>query len=447
MVPNARKNIRERIPEGHPLNEDHYWKHSRDAVHKILGALSPKMLLSEKLPIDPHTLGLTPPFFLLSIGKAASEMTETIANQWNIPPEMTLTLIPKGSTPPKNYPVLYGEHPFPGASSTRSTKKILTKISSLSSKTTLISAISGGTSSLLSAPIHQITLEEKVQVITSLMKKGLAIDQINLVRTALSRVKGGKLLNFFHGSEVLTILLSDTPGMPPGTVGSGPTIPCYLTEGTRENPAIWILKNILSQDDIPHGALKSLRKKTSPPARHLLVHDPLIIGNTQTVLQKSISLLETPNTTICIWSDELKGESQTVGSVLGSLILHDRRISPKDQLFIGAGETTVPLGNTKGKGGRTLEVGLSLAQTLYDGGFRSFIVGALATDGVDGNSGLAGCIIPGQQFGKSQRDKIRKSLWDHNTKSVIIKNEWAIRTGPTGTNLNDLFWVFIPKNK
>jgi len=419
------------------LNEDQYSDHSRRSIDKILEALSPKTLITQTLPTDPGQLGLTPPFFLLSIGKAATGMTEAIADRWSIPAEETLTLIPKRSAPPLNYPVLYGEHPLPGFSSITSTKIILEKISSLPSDTTLIAAISGGTSSLLSSPIHPITLKEKVQVIAALMKKGLPIGEINQVRAALSTVKGGKLLNFFHGAETLSIILSDTPGMPPDTVGSGPTLPTSLG---RKIIAENILKSLSLSVEIP----KPSRHPGSQKKHHLLVHEPIVIGNTRTALERSIPYLKVPDTVTHTWSDLIKGEAQTVGATLSSLILYDRVESNKNQLFIGAGETTVTLGPKNGKGGRTLELALSLAQTLHDGGIRSFVVGSLATDGVDGNSELAGCIIPGDQFGKIQRSRIQDALRNHNTKPIIQKSGWAIKTGLTGTNLNDLFWVFLP---
>lgn len=402
--------------------------------------LSPESIISQELPADPKSLGLTPPFFLLSIGKAAAGMTEAIAPRWNIPVEMTLTLIPKGSTPPRNYPVLYGEHPLPGFCSIKSTQNILERISALPPGTTLLSAISGGTSSLFAAPVHQITLKEKVKVITNLMKKGLPIGEINQVRAALSRVKGGKLLNFFHGSETLTIILSDTPGMPPETVGSGPTLPSTL--GSK-NTAEKILKSLNISANIPRASPRPIATKAHP----LLIHDPLVIGNTHTVIQRSMPFLQIANTDTHIWSDLIKGDAQTVGTVLASLLVYNSPSSTNNQLFIGAGETTVSLGKSKGKGGRTLELALSLAQTLHDGGIHSFVVAALATDGIDGNSGLAGCIIPGYKFRKIQRSKIQDSLWNHNTKSIIQKNSWSIKTGLTGTNLNDLFWVYIPRNQ
>jgi len=428
------------MDKGLQLNEEQYLKYSRDAIKGILETISPQALISKELPLEPTKLGLAPPFFLLSVGKAASGMTESIASRWNIPPDMTVTLIPKGSAPPKNYPVLYGEHPLPGRCSLQSTEHILKKISELHPGTTLLSAISGGTSSLLSAPIHPITLKQKVQVITALMKKGTPIGEMNQVRSALSRVKGGKLLHFFHGSETLSIILSDTPGMPPETVGSGPTIPGI--KGNEKNA-----ERLLRSLNIPPIIPKSSQKELLPPSGRPLVHKPIVIGNTRTVIQNALPLLQVPDADTHIWSDMLKGDSLTVGTTLASLIVTDSTSFKRSQLFMGAGETTVSLGESKGKGGRTLEFALSLSQTLHDGGIHSFVVGALATDGIDGNSQLAGCIIGGDQFGKIPRYTIQESLWSHNTKSIIQKNGWAIQTGPTGTNLNDLYWAFIPWGK
>ncbi len=421
------------------LNEEQYAKHSRQSINKILKALSPKELISQEIPSRPEELGLRDPLFLLSIGKAAAEMTEAISGRWRIPPEKTLTLIPQGSVPPKNYPALTGEHPFPGPLSIESTKIVLEKISSLPTRTALIAAISGGTSSLLAAPVSPITLEKKVQVIGSLMKKGLPIEEINQVRTALSSVKGGKLLDFFHGSESLTIILSDTPGMPSYMVGSGPTIPSDL--GNRATAS-----NILKSLDIDCKIPNPSRRVASARNTSLLLHEPIVIGDSRTAILRSSGILEVPNTDIHIWSDKIKGEAQTVGITLASLMLYDRRPSGNNQLFIGSGETTVSIGTSNGEGGRTLELALSIAQTLHDGGLHSFVVGALATDGIDGNSGLAGCIIPGSGFGKLKQFHIQNALRSHNTKPVVQKTGWAIKTGATGTNLNDLFWVFLPEN-
>lgn len=438
-------NIYNNTPDGLPLDESLYRKFSQRAIPKILEMLSPSTLISKHVPENPSSLGLSPPFFLLSIGKAAAGMSDAIVNRWEIPPGNVLTLIPVGTPRPEQGAVLYGEHPFPGKKSISSTRKIMEKVRSLPKQTTLITAISGGTSSLLCSPADGISLRENVQIVRKCMRKGTPIDQLNQIRGALSKVKGGKLLSLFRGSTALTILLSDTPGLPPQTVGSGPTLP-YQTPPGSPSPLEW-LEQTLGEDQIPLSVRQALLKKQAFSDHQPETLPPLIIGNSHTVLQESIRfLMPEERIRMTAWTDSLKGESSTVGLVLGTLIISDRR-GHEDTgcLYVATGETTVNLGTSKGQGGRTLELGLSMAQTLYSGGIHSFLTGVLATDGQDGNSSLAGVFIRGKDISMMTPSELHQALHTHNTAPLIRQYDLGIETGPTGTNLNDLLWVYIPE--
>jgi hydroxypyruvate reductase len=104
------------------------------------------------------------------------------------------------------------------------------------------------------------------------------------------------------------------------------------------------------------------------------------------------------------------------------------------------GETTVTV-RGDGRGGRNTELALAAAISL-DGKLGVALM-TLATDGVDGASEDAGAIITGgtlaraRALGLSAEDALGRN--DSATFFEALGD--AIKTGPTGTNVNDLVIV------
>lgn len=63
----------------------------------------------------------------------------------------------------------------------------------------------GGGSALLPSPHFPLTLEEKQRVIRLLFSKGAAIEEINVVRKKLSKLKGGGLAKLAKPAQVSKI--------------------------------------------------------------------------------------------------------------------------------------------------------------------------------------------------------------------------------------------------
>jgi glycerate-2-kinase len=103
----------------------------------------------------------------------------------------------------------------------------------------------------------------------------------------------------------------------------------------------------------------------------------------------------------------------------------------KGQILAAGGETTVEhKGN--GKGGRCCELAARFAlQEIED-------IEALfaSSDGVDGNSGIAGALVPPNP--KLDRHKIESELRESNSLAVVEMLGRAIMIPPTGNNLRDL---------
>jgi hydroxypyruvate reductase len=85
--------------------------------------------------------------------------------------------------------------------------------------------LSGGGSVLLPAPSPGITLEEKQQVTSLLLKCGASIDEMNAIRKHISQLKGGQLACLVMPATLITLVLSDVVGDRLDVIASGPTVP------------------------------------------------------------------------------------------------------------------------------------------------------------------------------------------------------------------------------
>ncbi|MFY4730936.1 MOFRL family protein, partial [Nitrospira sp. BLG_2] len=70
---------------------------------------------------------------------------------------------------------------------------------------------------------------------------------------------------------------------------------------------------------------------------------------------------------------------------------------------------------------------------------------ALGTDGTDGPTDAAGAIVSGNTVARAKKLGIdlRASLTRHNTYPALRTLGCHIHTGPTGTNVNDLYLVLL----
>ncbi len=85
-----------------------------------------------------------------------------------------------------------------------------------------------------------------------------------------------------------------------------------------------------------------------------------------------------------------------------------------------------------------LELTIACAHELFDIDFR-WTVFALASDGVDGPTDAAGAIIDSDHLRKNTtKSDLKASLDQHDTLTMCDTLGASIRTGSTGTNVNDV---------
>jgi glycerate-2-kinase len=109
-------------------------------------------------------------------------------------------------------------------------------------------------------------------------------------------------------------------------------------------------------------------------------------------------------------------------------------------LSVFAGETTVDVMG-RGQGGRNQEAAL-VAATLLDGSVGTWFLAA-GTDGIDGTTGAAGAVVDGGTIERGRRAGLdaAASLDVNDSGSFFAELGEQIVTGPTGTNVGDLWLV------
>ncbi len=106
------------------------------------------------------------------------------------------------------------------------------------------------------------------------------------------------------------------------------------------------------------------------------------------------------------------------------------------------GETTVTV-RGEGQGGRAQE--FALAAALEIAGLSKVWVAGFATDGTDGPKPVAGAVVDGETAARAARCRLDlvRALQENDAYPVFRKLKAHIVTGPTGTNVNDLYLLLV----
>ena len=110
--------------------------------------------------------------------------------------------------------------------------------------------------------------------------------------------------------------------------------------------------------------------------------------------------------------------------------------------IIAGGEPTVTV-TGRGKGGRAQE--FAAAAALQLAGIPNVWLVALGTDGTDGPTDVAGAVVSGATAAQAGKIGVNlpSALKRHDIYPAFETLRCHIRTGPTGTNVNDLYLLLL----
>lgn len=380
-------------------------------------------------------------------GKASGRMAGTLEQILGEHLEGGIVIVKDGyGTPTQRIRLVEASHPLPDARSVGATKQILKIVRSLTKQDLLIVLLSGGASSLLCAPAPGLTLTDKRRTTNLLLRCGATIHELNLVRKHLSAVKGGQLAQA-TSAKILTLIMSDVLGDDLAIIGSGPTVPDLMTfheaKTILKHYQVWSrvperVRKYLEQGTKGHvpGSLKSRR-------RHSSRSHSIILANNQTAIDGVAKETKRLGLRPYILEAPLQGEAKDLGTILGALAKDIRGfgnpVRPPACLIAG-GEPTVTV-TGKGKGGRAQECVLAAAQELA--GLPNVVVAGFGTDGTDGPTEVAGAMVDGKtvQRAKKKGISIENMLKKHDSYTFFHQVGGHIITGPTKTNVNDIYLI------
>lgn len=334
-----------------------------------------------------------------------------------------------------------GGHPLPTKSSLLAAEEAFALLNQANEERGLvIFLVSGGGSAMMEWPIDDsITLANLRIANKVLVKCGASISEINAVRCAFSAVKGGRLAGRTPNCEQITLIISDVPKGEEHNVASGPTFP----PSTDTASAAEVVARYDLRDKLPAPILRAIDNAATlaEPKRH----DHFVLLDNDTALEAAASAGRKRGFSAQIARDisdeEIETGCQNLLTRLGDLQSSVNRTNEAAFCLISGGEFACPV-RGDGIGGRNLETALRLAIAADQNSERigEFVALCAGTDGLDGNSPVAGAIVDSTTIQRARRIGLNTSdfLNRSDSYSFFVALGDAITTGPTGTNVRDL---------
>lgn len=464
------------------------------------------------IAIDSHNRNIK----LIGIGKAVVLAAAEFQTIFKDRLSTAILSIPTRATNILKYPlnsdvfrVFEGAHNnLPDEDSMKAAIEIKNLVENSTENDILFFLISGGGSALCPLPKSPITLDEKTELIKKLANSGANINELNVVRIALSELKGGKLSALGKNAHrIITLIISDIIGDPFELIASGPTVP--------HKPQIFTAKNVLEKYNLLSSLSPSIAKviqedRIDPHVTKLSNSNVVLMGNNRIAIKAAMEESKNYNLNPVFLSSEVQGNVEETSKAYFDLAITIRKFqmnkisedyfkiatneivsskllcadkefienllkaikySTKDICIVAGGETTVHV-TGRGFGGRNQELALRFTKLCYEETKRhntclmidDLMFLSAGTDGVDGfepresyqAAGAIGglCILSNS---KNIDERVMAEFINNNDSYNFYKNvlndysnssyqdSYHITTGGyTGTNVMDLHLLIIP---
>lgn len=345
-------------------------------------------------------------------------------------------------------------HPIPDTRGIEGTQRVLNLADDATGDDLVIALISGGGSALLSAPAADIDLPALQAVTDALLAAGAPIAAINAVRKHCSRIKGGHLARRVAPATLVTLAISDVVGNDPGVIASGPTVPDPTTydeaSGVLAHYGIDVptpVADHLSAGD--GGTVPETPAPGDPVFDRTSYH---IVADAMTAIDAARRRAGERGYNPLVLATGIRGEASEAAishvAVAESVRDIGEPVEPPAVILSG-GETTVTV-TGDGRGGPNGEFALSGAIEFVTGPGGPFgddiALASVDTDGRDGPGGgdtaddsrevPAGALVDGTTV--DDPGPAHRALSNNDSHGYLGERAALVRTGPTGTNVNDL---------
>lgn len=407
-------------------------------------------IVNSHLVLERHSIPLSrlEGVFLLAVGKASSLMMKAALNRLGNHAIGGILVTPSIERPPKfddRIETFLSGHPIPNQTGLKASQRVIQALDRLKENQLLLCLISGGASAMLPAPAKGITLGDKINVTKQLITSGASIHEINTIRRHISKLKGGRLVGLCRASRIVSLMLSDVPGNNLADIGSGLTV----QDSTSYRDAIEIFEKYHLWDQAPDrvknhlskGARGLIQDTPEPTSRDFQRVRNIIVADGRTACMAAQRFLRKKNLRSSILTTSVETEARKLGSLLAAEAAGSRTwprgtLAPRAVIIGGECVTHV---TGKGVGGRNQEVALSALNGIA--GHVGIAVAAIGTDGIDGNTKVAGAIVDGNSAERASRMKLDSNRFlarnDSGRFFRLLGDQ--LLTGPTGTNVGDIY--------
>jgi glycerate 2-kinase len=345
--------------------------------------------------------------------------------------------------------VIEADHPVPGEASVAAARRLVEIADDLDEDNLVITAFTGGSSALACLPPDGVPFEAKRQLHSLLLDSGMPIAEINTVRKHVSAIKGGRLGARLGGAAVLNLTVSDV-------VGDAVDLLCdpVVQDTTGGADAVTVLKRHGLWDAVAPEVKRHLLSPLaeSPSLRGADITTVVLVTGAAVVNQmaeRARSLGHEP----VILGSSIEGEASGIGAFLGALAAesasHGRPFMPGSVVLAAGGEATVSIQRSSvalaGHGGPNQEMALAFARVAARNPTAQVAGVFLDSDGSDGGTDAAGGCVDSTSAASAAtfRLSLDDGLAEHNSSEALSVLGDLVMTGPTGTNISDVWVVAI----
>ncbi len=387
--------------------------------------------------------------WVVGAGKAAAAMAAALHSILGDRLSGGLVVTKYGHASPGTGPIelIEAGHPLPDEAGVAAARRMAGLLAGGTGRDLVLAIISGGGSALLALPAEGIGLADLQATTGLLLRSGATIVEMNAVRKHLSQVKGGGLARLAAPNPVIGLILSDVVGDPLDAIASGPTAPDPTTFADA-----WAA---LERYDLAGRVPAPVRDRLQAGRRGELPDTPkpgdplfdrvqnILVGSNRLAAEAAVEEAHRWGLNAVLLSTFVEGEARQVARVAAALareMASFDRPAARPACLVWGGETTVTV-QGKGQGGRNQELALAAAQALD--GLPGVLLVALATDGTDGPTGAAGAVVTGETAARARALGMDPAphLANNDAYPFFEALDDLIRTGPTGTNVNDLLFI------
>ncbi len=316
---------------------------------------------------------------------------------------------------------LIGTHPLPSETNVAATERIRALLETCEADDLVLTLISGGGSTLLALPEATMTIDDEAALFKELSAHAATIQELDTVRKHTSRARGGGLAEAAYPAEVVSLIVSDVPGNDIEIISSGPTV--------RDDSTVADAQTILDRYEIAAPATTAFVETLKDEKYFERVTNVLFLTNEdglEAMRAESARRGYVPTIT----TDRFSGEASAVGREVAAALC---AAAPHTAL-LSAGETTVTLGATSGKGGRNQELALAALESIGD----DELILPFASDGHD-NTDHAGAIADAttRRHAAARGLAAPDYLAAHRSYDFFTTTEDALIVGYTGSNVSD----------